>query len=147
MPSSPAKSTTKQGGQFKPGQSGNPSGRPHGSRNKATLALEAILDGEGEAITRKVIEKALEGDTTALRLCLERIYPPRKSRPITLELPKIESADDVAKAQGTVIGAMAIGDITPEEATVVAGVLEAKRRSIETCELETRMAALEKIKG
>ena len=147
MPSSPAKTDAKHGGQFKPGQSGNPSGRPHGSRNKATLALEAILDGEGEAITRKAIEKALEGDTTALRLCLERIYPPRKSRPITLELPKIESADDVAKAQGTVIGAMAIGDITPEEATVVAGVLEAKRRSIETCELETRMAALEKIKG
>jgi hypothetical protein len=68
MPISPAKTKKKQG--FKPGQSGNPSGRPHGSRNKATLALEALLDGEGEAITRK----ALEGDTAALRLCLERIY-------------------------------------------------------------------------
>jgi hypothetical protein len=78
---------------------------------------------------------------------MERIYPPRKSRPITLELPIIESADDVAKAQGTVIGAMAFGDITPEEATVVAGVLEAKRRSIETCELEARMTALEQMKG
>jgi hypothetical protein len=72
MPISPAKTKKKQG--FKPGQSGNPSGRPHGSRNKATLALEALLDGEGEAITRKAIEKALEGDTAALRLCLERIY-------------------------------------------------------------------------
>ena len=51
MPISPAKTKKKQG--FKPGQSGNPSGRPHGSRNKATLALEALLDGEGEAITRK----------------------------------------------------------------------------------------------
>ena len=145
MPISPAKTKKKQG--FKPGQSGNPSGRPHGSRNKATLALEAILDGECEAITRKTIEKALEGDTAALRLCLERIYPPRKSRPIALELPTIETADDVAKAHGAVIGAMAIGDITPEEASVVAGVLEAKRRSIETCELEGRMTALEKMKG
>ena len=145
MPSSPTKTKKKQG--FKPGQSGNPSGRPHGSRNKATLALEAILDGEGEAITRKAIEKALEGDTAALRLCLERIYPPRKSRPIALELPPIETADDVTKAHGTVIGAMAIGDITPEEASVVAGVLEAKRRSIETCELEGRMTALEQMKG
>ena len=54
--------------------------------------------------------------------------------------------DDVAKAQGTVIGAMAIGDITPEEANVVAEVLEAKRRSIETCELEARMTVLEQMK-
>lgn len=140
----PAKLKRKQG--FKPGQSGNPSGRPHGSRNKATLALEALLEGEGEAITRKAIERALEGDTTALRLCMERLYPARKSRPIALALPKIETPDDVAKAQGTVIGAMAIGDITPEEANVVAGVLEAKRRSIETCELEARMTVLEQIK-
>jgi hypothetical protein len=145
MPISPAKTKKKQG--FKPGQSGNPSGRPHGSRNKATLALEALLDGEGEAITRKAIEKALKGDTAALRLCLERIYPPRKSRPIALALPKIETPDDISKAQGTVIGAMAIGDITPEEASVIAGVLEAKRRSIETCELEARMVALEMAKG
>jgi hypothetical protein len=145
MPISPAKTKKKQG--FKPGQSGNPSGRPHGSRNKATLALEALLDGEGEAITRKAIEKALEGDTAALRLCLERIYPPRKSRPIALALPKIETPDDISKAQGTVIGAMAVGDITPEEANVVVGVLEAKRRSIETCELEARMTVLEQIKS
>ena len=94
----------------------------------------------------KAIEKALEGDTAALRLCLERIYPPRKSRPIALALPKIETPDDISKAQGTVIGAMAIGDITPEEASVIAGVLEAKRQSIETCELEARMTALEKMK-
>jgi hypothetical protein len=140
----PAKSTKKQG--FKPGQSGNPAGRPAGSRNKATLALEALFDGEGEAISRKAIEKALEGDTTALRLCLERIYPPRKSRPVALELPAIETAEDVAKAHGTVIAAMAVGDITPDEATAVAGVLEAKRRSIETCELEARMTALETMK-
>jgi hypothetical protein len=63
-------------------------------------------------------------------------YPTRKSRPIALALPKIETPDDIAKAQGTVIGVMAIGDIKPEEANVVARVLEAKRRSIETCELE-----------
>ena len=93
------------------------------------------------------IEKALEGDKAALRLCLERIYPPRKSRPIALALPKIETPDDISKAQGTVIGAMAIGDITPEEANVVAGVLEAKRRSIETCELEARMTVLEQMKN
>jgi len=144
MPVAPAKTKKKQ--TFKPGQSGNPFGRPHGSRNKATLALEGLFDDEGEAISRKAIEKALEGDTTALRLCLERIYPPRKSRPVALKLPAIETAEDVAKAHGTVIAAMAVGDITPDEVNTIAGVLEAKRRSIETCELEARMTALETMK-
>lgn len=71
-----AKTNRKQGGgRFKPGQSGNPKGRPVGSRHKATLAAQELLDGEAQAITRKAIEKALEGDGIALRLCLERIVP------------------------------------------------------------------------
>ena len=139
-----AKTTKKQSRHgFKPGKSGNPNGRPNGSRNRATLALEALFDDEGEAITRKAIEKALEGDTVALRLCLERICPPRRSRPITLEMPTVETAKDVTNAQGAVISAMAVGDITPDEANVVSGVLEAKRRSLETVEFEARLRALE----
>jgi hypothetical protein len=63
---------------FKKGQSGNPSGRPPGSRNKSTLAAEALLDGEAETLTRKAIEEAKAGNMIALRLCLERIVPPRK---------------------------------------------------------------------
>jgi Family of unknown function (DUF5681) len=58
---------------FQPGRSGNPSGRPRGARHRATLAAEALLDGEAAALTRKAIERALEGDATAMRLCLERI--------------------------------------------------------------------------
>jgi hypothetical protein len=38
---------------------------------------------------------------------------------------------------------MAVGDITPDEANVVSGVLEAKRRSLETVEFEARLMALE----
>jgi hypothetical protein len=77
------KTDTKQGTRFRKGQSGNPSGRPRGARNKTTLAVEALLDGEAEALTRKAIERALEGDTTALRLCLDRLLPPRKGRPVS----------------------------------------------------------------
>ncbi|MCJ2136438.1 DUF5681 domain-containing protein, partial [Methylobacterium sp. J-026] len=51
---------------FGQGQSGNPGGRPKGARNRSTEALETILDGESEALTRKAIEMALEGDTVAL---------------------------------------------------------------------------------
>lgn len=65
---------------------------------------------------------------------------------MVLKLPAIEIAGDVFKAHGAVIAAMAVGDITPDEANTIAGVLEAKRRSIETCELEARMTALETMK-
>lgn len=70
---------------FQPGQSGNPAGRPKGSRNKATVALEKILNGDAESILRKAIELAQDGDPTALRRCLDRLLPPRKDRPITFE--------------------------------------------------------------
>ena len=76
---------------------GNPGRRP-GSRNKATVAVEALLDGEAEKLTRKAIEMALAGDTVAMRLCLDRLYPPRRTRPIELELPKVETAGDVLQA-------------------------------------------------
>ena len=72
-------------GQFKPGQSGNPAGKPKGTRNKATLAVEALLDGEAEELTRKAIELAKTGDIPALRICLDRILPPRKDRPLNLD--------------------------------------------------------------
>jgi hypothetical protein len=60
---------------FEPGKSGNPAGKLKGTRNKTTLAVEALLDGEAETITRKAIELAKEGNLTALRLCLDRIAP------------------------------------------------------------------------
>ena len=63
---------------FEPGQSGNPAGKAKGTRNKVTLAIEALLDGEAEALTRKAIELAKAGDMAALRLCMDRLAPPRK---------------------------------------------------------------------
>ena len=58
----------QRGRPFQRGQSGNPNGKPKGVRNRATLAAEALLDGEAEALTRKVVEMALAGDSTAMRL-------------------------------------------------------------------------------
>jgi hypothetical protein len=77
---------------WKPGQSGNPKGRPKGSRNRVSVACDELLDGEAEKLTRKAIEMALGGDNTAMRLCLERICPPRKERPINLSLPNLKTA-------------------------------------------------------
>ena len=65
----------QRGRPFPKGQSGNPAGQPKGTRHKTTLAMEALLDGEGEAITRKAVEMALSGDATALRLALSAFFP------------------------------------------------------------------------
>ena len=89
-----------------------------------------MLEGEAKALTRKAIELGLAGDTTALRLCLERLVPPRKDRPILLDLPAIKSADDAAKAIGTVLAAVAEGRITPSEAGEVMALIEACRKNV-----------------
>ena len=106
-----------------------------------------MLASEAEAITRKAIEKAKAGDLTAIRLCLERILPTIKSRPVEIDLPPIETAQDIQAAQGAVIAAMAKGEITPDDASTIASVLEARRRAIETVELEKRIDILEGTRG
>src|SRR5271169_4787644 len=94
----------QRGRPFAPGKSGNPKGRPKGARNNATVIAEVLLDGEANAITRKLIDKALEGDTTALRLCLDRLLPPKRGRPVSFKLPaKIETAADAAQASSLVL--------------------------------------------
>ena len=121
---------------------GNP-GRPKGARHKATTAAMALLDGQAEALTQKAIETALAGDTVALRLCLDRIVPPRKDTPVSFALPQMETAQDAAKAAGAVLDAVALGDLTPIEAAQIMGLIETYRRTLETCDLEARVAALE----
>ena len=76
----PVKTVEKQDSRFQKGRSGNPNGRPKGSRNRTTIACEALLEEEAGALTRKAIQMAKDGDTIALRLCLDRIYPVRKDR-------------------------------------------------------------------
>lgn len=128
---------------FKKGQSGNPTGRPLGSRNKASLAVDALLDGEAENITRKAVERALEGDTTALRLCLERIAPARKDRPVLFALPPIATTADVVKASAALLQAVASGDLTPSEAAELGKLVEAHVRAIEVTDIQERLARLE----
>jgi hypothetical protein len=67
----------------------------------------------------------------------------RKGRAIHLTLPAIDTAAGVSEAQSAAVAAMAEGEITPDEAATIAGVLESKRRAIETTELEARVALLE----
>jgi len=133
----------QRGKPFRPGQSGNPEGRPNGSRNKVTLAVEDLLEGEAEKLTRKAIKLALGGDMAALRLCLERICPPRRERLISLKLPEVDATSDIVSAIGATLDAVAVGEITPGEGTAIAGLLDTKRKAIETEEIEKRITALE----
>lgn len=130
-------------GRFRPGQSGNPAGKPRGLRNRATLALEAILDGEGELITRKAIELAKGGDAQALRMCLDRLMPSRKDRPVTFDLPEIATTADLPRATNALLQAVASGDLTPSEAGDIGKAVDAHVRAIEAADLHQRLLRLE----
>jgi len=138
-----AKTTGKQRPGFQPGQSGNPKGRPQGSRHKATLAAQVLLDGEAEALTRRCVELALEGDVTALRLCLERLLPPRKDSPVTMTMPVVKDAQDLPKITGAILRAVGRGQLTPDEAERLAAIVVIHGKTLDAAHLEARLAALE----
>ena len=98
-------------------------GRPKGARNKTTLAVQVLLEGEAEALTRKAVELALEGDVTALRLCLDRIHPPRKDSPVPFDLPTNNGASSAVSMLQSILSGIANGDLTPSEATSLAGLI------------------------
>ena len=134
-----AKNGRNTAGQF---SSGN-TGRPKGSRNKATIAIESLLQGQAEALTQTAVTKALEGDSVALRLCIERIAPAPKDQPVSFALSQINNALDAAQAEGSVLRAVSDGELTPIEATRVMGLIDGYRRTLELTEIEERLRALE----
>jgi hypothetical protein len=128
---------------FERGASGNPSGKPKGTRSRATMLGEAIMQADADAIIQAVVDAAKAGDPTAMRLCVERLIPARKGRPIVFALPKVAKPEDIVAALGTLTAKVASGELTPDEAASVAAIIELKRRAIETVELDARLRALE----
>jgi hypothetical protein len=126
-------------GQFAAGNTG----RPKGSRNKATHAIESLLQGQAEALTQTAVTKALEGDSIALRLCMERIAPAPKDKAVVFNLPKMNKAVDASEAAGSVLHTVSEGKLTPIEATRVMGLVDSYRRTLELTEIEERLQALE----
>jgi hypothetical protein len=132
-----------QDSRWKKGQSGNPNGRAAGSRNRATLALQTLLDGQATALTQKAIDVALTGDIQALRLCMDRILPPRKDSPVAFDLPEMTTLNDAVPAMGALVKAVGQGDLTPTEAGELTKMVQAFAKIIETAELEERVRKLE----
>jgi len=133
------KSGRDEAGRFAQGNKG----KPKGARHRTTRAVEALLEGEAEQITRKVIELALEGDPTALRLSIERLAPARKDSTVTFDLPQMNRPSDAVAAIGAVTEAVANGQLTPAEALKVAAVIETFRRTLDLEEIAARLEALE----
>jgi hypothetical protein len=102
---------------FTKGQSGNPSGKPKGCRNATTILFDELLKGNAKDLIEKTIEMAKGGDGLALRLCIERLAPPRKDRPVWFDLPQMNEAKDAVKASAAMVAAVANGDLTPMEAS------------------------------
>jgi Family of unknown function (DUF5681) len=128
---------------FKPGKSGNPAGKPPGAKNRTTLAVEALLDGEAETLTRKAIELALGGDMQALRLCLDRIAPARKDRLVQIKLPALNSAADAVMASAAIMDALSASDLTPSEAAELGKLVANYVTALSALDFERRLAQLE----
>ena len=144
MPVDPETTDPKQGRhRFEPGQSGNPAGRPRGTRHRALVALDAIGAEGAEDVLRKVVEDAKGGDMRAAEILLRRVWPERKGRLVEFDLPPVVTVADAVQASAAIVAAVATGEITPDEAQAVASVVEIQRRAIETAELAERIAALE----
>jgi hypothetical protein len=120
---------------FVKGESGNPAGRPPGSRNTKTLLREAMLDAEGDDLTRQLIASAREGDRTALRLCIERVLPRGASRPIEFELPRVDSAAAARQAVADIVAAMGKGQLAPREGNEMLRVINLGAKIIATAEM------------
>jgi hypothetical protein len=128
---------------FQIGQSGNPAGRPRGARNRRTLALENIMEGESEVIARKVVEMAKGGHMTAIRLVIDRLAPVQKDRPVDFELPPLNTPEDAVAALAAIAAAVAAGDLTPLEATQLSKVVHIYVQALEARVFEQQLAKLE----
>jgi Family of unknown function (DUF5681) len=130
-------------GRFQPGQSGNPNGRRPGARNRTCALALKLMDADAEPVILSLINAAKSGDVAAIKLVLERVAPLPRNRPVHFFVPPIETAADLGEAMGAMLQAAANGELTPDEAVSIASLIETRRRTIETIELEARITALE----
>ena len=128
---------------FEKDESGNPGGRPRVSRNRATLLMESLLADDAEAIGRKAIEMAKQGDMAAIRLCMDRLAPARKGEPVAFELPPLDKPADSVAAAAEIVAGVAAGELTPSEGADLAKVVDVYVRAIATNAFDERLTKLE----
>jgi len=129
---------------FRKGQSGNPSGKPKGCRNATTILFDDLIKDNAKDLIEKAIEMAKGGDGPALRLCIDRLAPARKDRPVWFDLPEMNEARDAVNASAAIVAAVAGGDLTPSEAAELSKVVDSYARTLQAAEFEERISKLEK---
>jgi hypothetical protein len=128
---------------FQPGESGNPAGRPRGARNRRTLVAESMLDRDGPAILETLVELAKEGDIAAIRMCIERIFPRPRGRPVAFDLPPMGTTTDAVAAMGAVVQAIGEGELSAEEGADLAKVVASFSQTVATADMEQRLRQVE----
>src|SRR5713101_2904837 len=129
--------------QFQKGQSGNPAGRPRGSRNKASVRMQEMLEQNAEELVNKVVELGIAGNIGALRLCLDRLVPTRKNEPLLCEMAPLQKAADAVAAIAGIASAAVAGDVTADEAAKLAKVISLYVNTLEAHQFEEQLAQLE----
>ena len=125
---------------FKPGESGNPQGKPKGAKDKRT-GLRALLEPHARELVQKVVSMALEGDTTALRICIDRLIAPIKGLDMPITIGPLEgSMVDQGKS---ILAALSDARISPDQAATLMQTIAAQARIIEVDDLEKRISNLE----
>ncbi|CUI18033.1 conserved hypothetical protein [Candidatus Protochlamydia naegleriophila] len=130
-------------GKFRKGQSGNPQGKAKGTKNRATLAAERLLNGDLDNICRKLIDEALTGNVQAIKLVLDRVLPAKRDRDIDVRLPKLQTVDDAVNAMSLIIESVSCGSISPSEGEAMSRVVDAFVKAIQAYDVEKRVLKLE----
>jgi hypothetical protein len=128
---------------FKPGNRG----KPKGARHRSTVMAEKLMADDVEDIVKAVATAAKTGDMSAARIVLDRLAPVRRGRPVQFDLPIGTDAAGISAAFDAVLNAVARGTLTREEGSAIGILLEARRKAIETAELDARLMALERSAG
>lgn len=137
----------QRGRPFQKGQSGNPAGKPPGTRHRVTQLVEALIENKAEALTQRALDDALAGDGVLLRALLDRLAPPRRERPVQVDLPPLTCPADAPRIAAALLERASNGELTPTEAQALATLLESYRKQTELASFEERLAALEAAHG
>jgi hypothetical protein len=132
-----------RGRPFKPG---NP-GRPPGSKNKTTWMVEQLAEGQAEQLVQKVLELALAGDVSCLRMLLDRLCPPRKGQPVNVDMPPIKTCHDLFGAIASIWAGIREGHLTPDEASALSVVADRSIQAITLHDITKRIEALEEARA